>query len=252
MSVNAVAVAAEIDSLNHKNIEPLPLSLRRAAEAYHVYVFSVAPHPIGPRAIGVGSFIVPGKEPGERVSKPLVFPATVYQTVCTENVNSYRWAASDGMDCAKDIVQLGKPADFTKVGLFISENEVPTEEEIAKAEQHRVDYLASLVNEADGYSAVNGGQSTININGQAMTKSNIAQIHRDALKELGWTRDWGMNKNVQMASCWNCGRSVLPTSVKCFHDGCGAPLKNEEAKQRFMNGDEEEPKRGPGRPRSVA
>lgn len=251
MSVNAIAIAAEFDSQNRKNVEPLLPSQRRAAEAYHVYVFSVAPHPIGPRSIGVGNFIVPAKESGERVSKPLVFPATVYQTVVTEN-NTFRQAPSDGMDCAKDIVQIGKPADFTKVGLFISENEVPTEEEIAKAEQHRVDYLANLVNEADGYFAVNGGQATITVNGQQITKANISQIHRDALKELGYTRDWGSNKNVQMSSCWNCGRSVLPTSAKCFHDGCGAPLKNEEAKQRFMNGDEEEPKRGPGRPRSVA
>lgn len=250
MSINSVAVAAEIDSLNRKNIEPLPPSLRRAAEAYHVYVFSVSPNPVI-RTIGIGTFVVPGKEHGERVSKPLVFPATVYQTVVTET-GPMRWSPSDGLDCAKDIVQIGKPADFTKVGLFISENEVPTEEEISKAEQARVDYLASIVNEADSYFAVNGGMTNVTIGNQQVSKSNISSFHREALKELGWTRDWGSNKNVAMASCWNCGRSVLPTSAKCFHDGCGAPLKNEEAKQRFMNGDEEEPKRGPGRPRSVA
>lgn len=251
MSINSVAVAAEIDSLNKKNVEPLPASLRRAAEAYHVYVFSVSPNPII-RTIGVGTFIVPGKEPGQRVSKPLVFPATVYQPVVTET-GPMRWVPSDGMDCAKDIVQIGKPADFTKEGLFITENEVPTEEEISKAEQARVDFLAARVNEADSFYAVNGGMTTVNIGGQQVSKPNISQIHRDALKELGWTREWGNNKNVQMSSCWNCGRSVLPTSAKCFHEGCGAPLKNEEAKQRFMNGEEDEPvKRGPGRPRSVA
>jgi hypothetical protein len=46
-----------------------------------------------------------------------------------------------------------------------------------------------------------------------------------------------------MTQCWNCGRSVMPTSAKCFHDGCGAPLKNEEAKARFMAQDEDEPVR---------
>lgn len=249
MSANSIAVAAEIDSLNRKNIEPLPVSLRRAAEAYYIYVFSVSPSPII-RTIGVGTFIVPGKEQSERVSKPLVFPATVYQTVITET-GPMRWSPSDGMDCAKDIVQIGKTSDLTKMGLFISENEVPTEEEISTAEQNRVDYLAGIISEADGHFAVNGGQTTINVNGQSMARSNISPLHREALKELGWTRDWGSNRNVQMASCWNCGRSVMPASAKCFHDGCGAPLKNEEAKQRFIDGDEE-PKRGPGRPPKVA
>lgn len=249
MSVNSVAVAQEIDSLNRKNVEPLLPSQRRAAEAYKVYVFSVSPNPIM-RTIGVGTFIVPAKEKGERISKPLVFPATVYQTVVTEN-NTFRYAPSEGLDCAKDIVQIGKPADFTGEGLFITENEVPTEEEISRAEQARTDFLAKRIEDADGYYAVNSGMATITVGNQQVTKSNISDLHRAALKELGWTRDWGSNKNVQMASCWNCGRSVMPTSAKCFHDGCGAPLKNEDAKARFIAGDEDvEVRRGPGRPKA--
>lgn len=249
MSTNSIAVAAEIDSLNRKNVSPLPASLRRSAEAYHIYVFSVSPNPII-RTIGIGTFIVPGKAKGERVSQPLKFPATVYETVISET-GPMRWEPSDGLDAAKDIVQIGKPADFTKVGLFVTENEVPTEEEISRAEQARTDYLASIITDADGYFAVNGGMTTVNIAGQQVPRSNISAFHRDALKELGWTREWGSNKNVQMASCWNCGRSVMPTSAKCFHDGCGAPLKNEEAKARFIAGDEEvEVRRGPGRPKA--
>jgi len=249
MSTNSVAVAQEIDSLNRKNVSPLPLSLRRAAEAYRIYVFSVSPDPIV-RTVGIGTFIVPAKKQGQRVSDPLVFPATVYETVISET-GPMRWEPSDGMDVAKDIVQLGKPADFTKHGLFITENEVPTEEEIAKAEQARVDFLAKRVEDADGYFAVNGGMTTITRDGQQGTRSNIQDVHRAALKELGWVREWGNNKNVQMLQCWNCGRSVMPTSAKCFHEGCGAPLKNEEAKARFIAGDEEvEVRRGPGRPKA--
>jgi hypothetical protein len=40
---NAIEVAATIDNMNRRNVEPLPASMRRAAEAYNVYVFSVSP-----------------------------------------------------------------------------------------------------------------------------------------------------------------------------------------------------------------
>jgi hypothetical protein len=247
---NSVTVAAEIDSLNRKNVEPLPLSLRRAAEAYSIYVFSVSPQ-VYLRHVGVGTFLVPAKKPGQRVSEGLKIPATIYTTV-TSDTGPMRWVPSDGMDVAKDIVQIGKIGDHTKFGLFITENEVPTEEEISKAEQARIDFLASVVREADEMASVNGGMSTVTIGNQQVQRSNVAPQHREALKELGWERPWGNNRNVQMTSCWNCGRSVLPATVKCFHDGCGAPLKDEDAKARFMAGDEEPARRGPGRPRMTA
>jgi hypothetical protein len=239
---NSAEVAATIDNMNRRNIEPLPLSMRRAAEAYKIYVFSVSPESYT-RTIGVGTFIVPAKEKGQRISRPLVFPATHYTTVITET-GPMRWVPSEGMDIAKDILQLGQLSDYSKYGLFISMNEDPSEEEIAAAEESRVNHLAKVVEEGDGFYAVNGGMTTVTMGNQQVTRSNISVTHRNALKELGWERPWGNNKAVQMASCWNCGRSVLPASAKCFNDGCGAPLKDEDAKARFMAGDFEEPRRG--------
>jgi hypothetical protein len=241
-------VAAVIDNMNRRGIEPLPESLRRAAVAYYVYVFNVGPES-HLRAVGTGTYLVPGKEKGERYSKPVKIPATVYTTIPTEN-GQMRQSPSDGMDVAKDIVQIGKMADFTKFGLFISESAVPSEEAIEAAEQARVDMLSQRVQDADEYYQVNGGMVTVSVGGNSVTRSNIQDAHRAALRELGWTRPWA-TKNIQMSECWNCGRSVLPTSAKCFHEGCGAPLKNEEAKARFMAGDEEEPvRRGRGRPKA--
>lgn len=237
---NAIEVAATIDNMNRRNVEPLPASMRRAAEAYNVYVFSVSPESYQ-RTIGVGTFIVPAKKPGERVSQPLVFPATIYTTVCSEQ-GPMRWVPSEGTDAANDIVQIGKIGDFTKFGLFVTLNENPTEEELQKAEQARVDHLSSVVSDGDGFYAVNGGMVTVTMGNQQVTRSNLSETHRKALKELGWERPWAA-KNIQMTQCWNCGRSVMPTSAKCFHDGCGAPLKNEEAKARFMAQDEDEPVR---------
>lgn len=236
---NSREVASEIDNLNRKNVEPLPMSLVRAAQAYHLYVFNVGPDQ-WVRTVGTGTYVVPGKEKGERYSKPVKIPATVYSTIVSDT--GFRWSPSDGMDVAKDILQLGKMSDYTKYGLFISETEVPTEEQIAAAEQARVDYLSSLVQSADEAYAVNAGMATVSVGGNMVTRSNIQDGHRAALKELGWTRPWA-TKNIQMAECWNCGRSVMPTSAKCFHDGCGAPLKNQEAIERFKAGDEEEPVR---------
>jgi hypothetical protein len=239
---NSREVAGEIDNLNRKGIEPLPMSLRRAAEAYFVYVHSVSPDPFL-RHIGVGSYLVRGKEKGQRFAEPVKIPATVYST-CISDTGGFTWKPSDGMDVAKDIVQLGQMSDYTKFGLFISENAIPTEEELQAAERARVDMLSKRVQDADEAYQVNGGMVTVSVGGNSVTRSNIQDGHRSALKELGWSRPWAA-KNVQMAECWNCGRSVLPTSAKCFNEGCGAPLKNQEAIDRFIAGDEEEPvKRG--------
>lgn len=245
---NSREVAGAIDNMNRKNVEPLPISLVRAAEAYHLYVFNIGPDTFV-RNVGTGTYVVLGKKKGERYSPPVKIPATVYTTIVSDT--GFRWSPSDGMDVAKDIVQLGKISDLTQFGLFISETEVPTEEQIQAAEQARVDMLSKRVQDADEAYQVNGGMASVSVGGNNVTRSNIQDGHRAALRELGWTRPWA-SKNIQMAECWNCGRSVLPTSAKCFNEGCGAPLKNQDAIDRFIAGDEEaEPvRRGPGRPKA--
>jgi hypothetical protein len=241
-------VAGQIDGMNRKNIPQKTASMLREANAFTLYVFNAGPDSFV-REVGVGTYYVKGKEKGQRYSEPVIIPATIHTTVVGET--GMRWEASEGWDVAKDIVQIGKPADYTRHGLFISESAVPSEEEIAAAEEARVEYLGNLVQDADEHYQVNGGAATVSINGVNVTRNNIQDIHRKALRELGWTRPWA-TKNIQMAECWNCGRAVMPTSAKCFHEGCGAPLKNEEAKARFIAGDEEvEVRRGPGRPAKV-
>jgi hypothetical protein len=243
---NSREIAGQIDNLNRKNITPLSPSLVRSAKIFTLYVFNVGTES-WVRAVGTGTYYVKGKEKGKRYSEPLEIDAVVYTTVVGEA--GMRYEPSEGWDVAKDIVQIGKMADYTKFGIGISETWPPSEEQIAFLEQARIDMLSSRVQDADEAFQVNGGMVTVTVQGQQVTRSNIQDGHRAALRELGWTRPWA-SKNIQMADCWNCGRSVLPTSAKCFHEGCGAPLKNEEAKARFMAGDEDvEVRRGPGRPR---
>lgn len=245
---NSREVASAIDSMNRKNVEPLPISLIRAAKSSHVYVFNVGPDR-WIRNVGTGSYVVPGRKKDEAYSEPVVLDSTIYTTVPTDT--GFTWKPSDGMDVAKDIVQINQISDLTKYGLGITETWPPSMEQVAALKQARVDMLAARVQDADEYFQVNGGMTTVSVGGNSVTRSNIQSVHRDALKELGWTRDWAA-KNIQMASCWNCGRSVLPTSAKCFNEGCGAPLKNQEAIDRFMTQDEDaEPvRRGPGRPKA--
>jgi hypothetical protein len=245
---NSREIAGQIDGMNHKSIAMLPPSLRSAAAAFSLYVFNVGPDSFV-RAVGTGTYYVPGRKKDERVSEPLKIDAVVYTTAQGET--GMRWEPSEGWDVARDILQIGKMGDHTKFGLFISESAVPSDEEIETATAARVEYLGRIVQDADEAYQVNGGTVTVTAFGNSVTRSNITQLSRAALKELGWSRPWSI-KNVQMESCWNCGRSVMPTSAKCFHEGCGAPLKNEDAKARFMAQDEDEPKRGPGRPRNVA
>lgn len=245
---NSREIAGQIDGMNRKNIPPRTPSMEREGNAFTLFIFNVGPES-WVRHVGTGTYYVKGKQKGQRYSEPLKIPATVYTTVVGET--GMRYEPSEGWDVARDIVQLGKMADYTKHGLFISESETPSEEEVSAAEVARIDMLAARVQDADEAYQVNGGMVTVSVGGNSVTRSNIQDGHRAALRELGWSRAWA-TKNIQMAECWNCGRSVLPTSAKCFHEGCGAPLKNEEAKARFMAGDEEETvRRGPGRPAKV-
>lgn len=232
-------VAGQIDSLNRRNIEPMPMSLLRAAKASQVYVFNVGPES-WVRTVGTGTYVVQGKRKDQAYSDPVILDSTIYTTVPTDT--GFTWKPSDGMDVARDIVQINLMSDYTRYGVGISETWPPSEEQVAQLAQARVDMLAQRVRDADEYYAVNGGMVTVTVNGQQITRSNIQDAHRSALQELGWSRDWAL-KNIQMAQCWNCGRSVLPTSAKCFNEGCGAPLKNEDAKARFIAGDEDEPVR---------
>lgn len=242
---NSREVAASIDGMNrNKKVPPLPPSLRSAAEAFSLYIFNVGPEN-WVRHVGTGTYYVKGRG-NQRYSEPVKIPATVYTTVTGET--GMRWEPSEGWDVANDILQTGRVSDMRRFGLFISETLIPRDEDVSAAEQARVDMLAARVQAADEAFQVNGGMVTVTVSGNSVTRSNITESDRAALKELGWSRPWA-SKNVQMAECWNCGRSVMPTSAKCFHEGCGAPLKNEAAKARFMAGDDEEPvKRGPGRP----
>jgi hypothetical protein len=246
---NSREIAGQIDGMNRKNVTPLSPSLLRSAKVFKLYVFNVGPES-WVRPVGTGTYYVKGREKDQRYSEPVEIDAIVYTTVVGET--GMRHEPSEGWDVARDIVQIGKIADYTKYGLFISETPIPSEEEVLAAERARVDMLSRRVQDADEHFQVNGGMVTVTVGGQQVTRSNIQDGHRAALRELGWTRPWA-TKNIQMAECWNCGRSVLPTSAKCFHEGCGAPLKNEEAKARFMAGDEEvEVRRGPGRPARVS
>src|ERR1700761_3673466 len=136
---NSREVAGEIDSLNRKNVEILPMSLVRAAKASQIYVFNVGPE-AWVRNVGTGTYVVPGKRKDQSYSDPVVLDSTIYTTIVSDT--GFRWAPSDGMDVAKDIVQIGKMSDLTKYGLGISETWPPSKEQIAELQQARVDMLA--------------------------------------------------------------------------------------------------------------
>lgn len=249
----------------NRNIPPMPPPMLAAMEVGKTYIFNVGPKShFRPQGTS-GTFIIPACAEGEAYSPaleyhgkpglPSLVPETVVDAVEGSTV-TYRWEfGTEGRKLALDII--GKSAfrdasdNLEQYGVFIAAGPVPTEAELEVANAKLLEHYGKLVRVADQAFEINGGME-MGDNGKSYP--GINQDHVKAAKALGLDRPWS-RVTKKMDACWNCGRAVLTTAAKCFHEGCGAPLKSEAAKLKFMGLDEDpevEERRGPGRPRKDA
>lgn len=228
------------------NLMPLTDKQLRDAQRDLVYIFNVSPYP--QTAFVVKQYIIPGRQPGQRISDPLVIPGVVYSTIY--KAGEYQWDARDGIEVAQEIIgtfrMLDPSQNITRLGVFISDSPNPSEEAIAKAEELWLERCSQKVAEGDQLAAINNGVVDI---GGGRTASNIGKDHRIALQETGQTRAWS-GTNQRMVVCAECGESNMPAAARCKNQDCRAIFDEAKCRQRFpeMFAHEVEAKRGPGRP----
>src|SRR5690348_3480137 len=185
----------ELRSLNQKQIAPMPRYIQEEAAKNPIYIYNVAPKGIADQIISLGSmghYTIFPCEPGQPYSRPTVIARIIPEGIPVDmrKIELRYW---DGMDVARDIIGAGpfksKSQDLTRMGVFISAGEKPTEQELAEARKRLSEYYLFLVQEADAY-WMQGPQQVINISAQ----------HRMACNELNLEREW--NKTPKpMAVC---------------------------------------------------
>ena len=137
------------------------------------------------------------------------------------------------------LYSIGQDVDLIRYGLFPSLNNPPTEAEIVRAEKSRDDSYQALVDEA--FQEQSG-------NPQGFRK--WLKDHPDittAMEALGVIADWHRAPVSQMA-CPNCG-DVVKAGI-AFHKSSAGVLCIIDRERAIKAGaiQDEEPRRGPGRP----
>ena len=189
-----------------------------------IYIFSIDLKPHVVSKGGLGEFVIPAREEGERVSKPLVIKGRHPQHIHTGTQFS-PVGYIEGIALAQDIVGvvsqdpgLGRfTSNLEWHGVFITKNAEPTKKEIEAAHAKRKQYLERLVADAD----------------QKHMRGKVGEIdaeERGAAHELNLKKNWA-EKPTAMDACPACGSAVQPGVAVCPH--CNAVLDEAKAKKFF-------------------
>lgn len=173
--------------------------------------------------------VEPRDEAGWRVAIDILNP---------NNPSTNLYMKLDGRQAA--LYSIGQNVDLVRYGLFCSLHNPPLEEEIVRAEQARDDSYQQLVDEA--------------FQEQASNPQGFRRWLKDhpditvAMEALGVVADWHRAPEMKM-TCPNCG-DVVKSGI-AFHKSSAGVLciiNRERAAMAGVKIDEDEPRRGPGRP----
>jgi hypothetical protein len=185
------------------------------------YVFSVAPYIATKKHFGYGPTVhVAAREPGQRYSVTPVPKATCYKDFGDEQRETF---PVDPMDMIGDIVRECTTL-HGKMGVWGSEDPVPTEESILKAEAEQRVFYGACIKDADGLWA---------------RFQDPAKIPFHALvgaRELNVVRDWAKDI-ASLTPCLGCRELVSPDAAKCGK--CGAILDWDKAQALGLVTEEE-------------
>ncbi len=189
-----------------------------------VYIYNVGPQQFVVSKGGLGEFLIHGCKPGERVSEPLIIKGR-HPEHRDSGLGIVTVAYINGMDLAKDIVgtdSADKAIQFQTSnlewhGVFITNNKVPTDKEIAAAKEKRRQRNLLLIQLAD------------NAHMQGRHQDILAP-HREAALEEKQKKAWAQTP-TSLDNCPACGTSILPGIAVC--PSCSAVLDMEKARKFF-------------------
>ena len=139
--------------------------------------------------------------------------------------------------------------NLSRQGVFASMNEIPTEEELQKAEKRREAYYRFRLNEADGLERSN----------PRALQQVLIEDHKMAAEFFGVETNWHRIPSAKV-DCPNCGHKI-PQGIAFHYDNgricvndwerawlAGAVKKDDVPEPKRWEGFDEPTKRGPGRP----
>jgi len=224
----AQQAAAELGSLNKKIIEDIPEKILKSGKPIRIY--NVGPwrwiRPMG----SLGTFTIPACEPGKKYSAPLEIPGVMRETYPdSESTNKMRNRFEDGADVVAAILGEGKfqskEQGYRRLGCFDVAGDVPTEQELAAANQCLDNWRDSQIQEADNF-----------WNQGPMHYQNIVAEHREAAIARGVDREW-LKPIKAMADCPGCGEKIKPgISKHALPHGCGIIVNREKYDKELKAG----------------
>lgn len=207
--ITANDVSSTVGSLNSRQRQPIPDSLRRNPPLYIFNIYQLK----HTRGLGsTGTFHIPACEGGKPYSRPLVIKGDYFDEF-DRGEGSMAWTYNTGAEIAKDILNIGHRdgGDLSLWGVFISENEEPTRKELAAAREKLTAKMKEVL--AAGDALALQGDSGL---------AQIQAMHRKAAFYLKQHRDWMSEEPIEMRDCHGCGAFVKPTLPRCPQ--CKAPF----------------------------
>lgn len=201
------------ERLSRKAVANLPPQVQKLIdnkELKPLYIFNVSHHRWVDRAGGNAYYVINRCEPGKKFSTPTVIPFIPTYHVPVD-MDKVELRTEDCWLVANDVIGVGpfkaKSDDLRRFGVFISENETPTAEELAAANSAYEKSDIALISEADA----------LMLEGPAGLR-NITADMRLACERRHVVRDWAKAQKPGK-ECPGCGEMVPSTAKK--HPLCG-------------------------------
>jgi hypothetical protein len=214
------AVASAAKQLNDWKLPALPNRSRQWAKERPIYIYNVS-HKRWVREMGsLGAYTILPCEPGHEYNKPLKLDGIIFETIPVQMLpKKMEYRELDGMDVAQNIIGTAKFLSANDAidqwGVFISESDPPTYDEIFAAKAKLMAKAHKLVADGDAFYAA----------GPKDASENISIDHRWALDHTKQNRPWKQQSTL-MEECPGCGEAIKPGIAK---HTCGAILNPKKA-----------------------
>jgi len=225
-----VPVSGNYDAseVNRRQVPPVPKSLaKQDPERFPpVYIFNVGPrrHEFPPSNRGVRYLEACPK--GQPYSKPLVFRNIEMEPYdLADGAGNMAWHQEDGIDKARAIIHEGRGGlsldaeDLTWWGVFVTENERPTQKELADA-RRKLNSMLRLIYDAGAALKSRGHVFPVT--------SRDPELYNEAAELLGQAPLFGVSDHT-MAKCLFCKESIIEGALLCKH--CGQRQDSKEAQE---------------------
>jgi hypothetical protein len=211
--------------VNRRRVPPIPKSLREQDPDRFppVYIFNVGPrrHEFPPSEKGLR--YLEACPAGKPYSKPLMLRCIEMEVYdLADGGGNMARLEEEGIDKALALIHSGvgislDTPNLEWLGVFVSENETPTQKEIAEAKKKLMQYMRLVYDK--GSELVQQGTRVDPID---------RAIYNEAAQILGKSSMFGVDEHM-MAKCAFCQESIVEGAVLCRH--CGSRQDSEEAKK---------------------